>query len=252
MTESSLTKPAKVAEEERRVFLTAQWRNLAMLNYVLPPEILEPHVPAGTELDTFEGKYYVSVVGFQFLDTRVLGLPIPFHRKFEEINLRFYVTRQERDERRRGVVFIKEIVPKQVIAAVANTLYGEHYSAHPMFHRVDLDNRLIEYGWHTRERRHSFGLSVTGEPALPDAGSEPEFITEHYWGYTKISESKTREYRVEHPQWNAWDAALHSFEIDVESTFGSAFAPYVDDRPTSAFVADGSAVSVRMARKLSP
>ena len=241
---------AKPVSDARRVFLTAEWRNLAMLNYEAPPEILEPLVPAGTELDTFDGKHYLSVVGFQFLDTRVKGFRIPFHREFEEINLRFHVRRREADGVRRGVVFIKEIVPKRAVAAIANMLYGEHYKAHPMFHRVDLDNRLVEYGWDSGGGRELFGLTTEGEPSLPDAGSEAEFITEHYWGYTRVTQSKTREYRVEHPQWKVWKAAPHTFEVRVESAYGSDFAPYVHERPASAFVADGSAVSVRAYRTL--
>ena len=77
-----------------RPFLTARWRYLAMLNYEVPPEALAPLVPAGTELDSWQGKTFVSVVGFLFLDTRVLGIAIPGHRDFEEVNLRFYVRRK--------------------------------------------------------------------------------------------------------------------------------------------------------------
>ena len=78
-----------------RVFLTAEWKQLLMLNFAVDPALLRPFLPAGTEIDSFEGRTYVSLVGFQFNDTRVAGFAIPFHRSFEEVNLRFYVRRSE-------------------------------------------------------------------------------------------------------------------------------------------------------------
>src|SRR5690606_40211851 len=99
-----------------------QWRRLVMLNYDVDPAVLRPLVPHGVELDTWEGRYLVSVVGFQFLDTRLLGVPVPFHRDFDEINLRFYVRRRADDGWRRGVVFVKEIVPRRALAAVARAV----------------------------------------------------------------------------------------------------------------------------------
>jgi uncharacterized protein YqjF (DUF2071 family) len=113
-------------------FLTATWHHLIMANYQVEPKMLLDLVPRGTELDSWNGKHFVSVVGFHFLNTRVLGLPIPWHRKFEEVNLRFYVRRHVGNEVRRGVVFIREIVPKWAIAWVANTVYNERYSAMKM------------------------------------------------------------------------------------------------------------------------
>jgi uncharacterized protein YqjF (DUF2071 family) len=86
-------------------FLTAEWRDLAMLNYEIDAAVLRPFVPAGTELDAWGGRTFVSVVGFRFLGTRVRGVPVPGHRDFEELNLRFYVRRVADDGPRRGVVF---------------------------------------------------------------------------------------------------------------------------------------------------
>lgn len=221
-----------------------------MLNYVVPPELLEPHVPAGTELHGFSGKHYASLVGFRFLNTRLMGIPIPFHRNFDEINLRFYVRRLHGDEVRRGVVFIKEIVPRRAIAIAANTLYGEHYAAHPMMHRIGTDTGRVEYGWEDDGHSNRFALTMEGEPALPEPDSEQEFITEHYWGYTHRSDSRSSEYRVEHPQWRVWDAKVDAFKVDVAKTYGLEWTPYLNAEPDSAFVADGSAITVRTPRKV--
>ena len=118
-------------------FLTANWRYLAMLNYVVDPRLITPLVPAETEIDFENGETFLSVVGFLFLDTRLLGLPIPLHRDFEEVNLRFYVRRKSADTWRRGVVFIRELVPRRAIALVARTFYGENYVAVPMKHEIE-------------------------------------------------------------------------------------------------------------------
>ena len=75
-------------------FLTARWESLVLLNFECPKEILVPLVPTGTEIDPWGDTHLISLVGFRFVDTRVRGFRIPYHRSFEEVNLRFY----ERDD----------------------------------------------------------------------------------------------------------------------------------------------------------
>lgn len=241
-------------------FLTARWVHLVMLNYQVDPEILLPLVPAGVELDDWQGQTLVSMVGFQFLDTRVLGIPIPFHRNFEEVNLRFYVRRHVGDEVRRGVVFVKEIVPRTAIAVVANLLYNENYVALPMSH----DDRIgcgdgqgngggdgtVTYGWRHGGRESRLGAKISGQTFLPDEGSEEEFITEHYWGYVGQRDGSTVEYRVEHPQWRVWNAENPEFTSGISELYGSEFEAGLSGRPRSCFVAEGSEIKVRRGRKI--
>jgi uncharacterized protein YqjF (DUF2071 family) len=111
----------------QKIFLSAHWQYLAMLNYEVDPAVLQPYLPPYTELDLFEGKALVSVVGFLFNDTRVLGVQWPFHTSFNEVNLRFYVKHFDGNKWKRGTAFISEIVPKIMIAKMANALYNEHY-----------------------------------------------------------------------------------------------------------------------------
>jgi hypothetical protein len=228
-------------------FLTAEWRDLVMLNYEVDPAALRPLVPAGTELDTWEGTLYASMVGFLFLDTRVLGIPIPFHRDFEEVNLRFYVRRRGPEGWRRGVVFVKEIVPRWAIATVARVVYNEQYEALPMRHRIAGAgaDRSVEYGWKHRGRWCRIAATTHGEPAALTPGSEAEFITEHYWGYAGQRGGGTVEYRVEHPSWRVWPAAAHALEVDAGALYGPAFAEALAAPPRSAFVAEGSPIVVR-------
>ncbi len=230
-----------------RQFLTAEWTHLAMLNYEIAPSVLTPYVPEGTELELWNGRYLVSVVGFRFLRTRVLGIPIPFHRNFEEVNLRFYVRRKSDDGWRRGVVFIKEIVPRAAIAFMARTLYNEPYVALPMAHRMEPESGLlnaIEYSWRCRGRQNRVQLTVKGEALPLRDGSEAEFITEHYWGYNTQRDGSTMEYRVEHPRWRVWDAVSAQLDCDVAGLYGPQFEEALRRPPASAFLAEGSAVTV--------
>jgi uncharacterized protein len=227
-------------------FLTADWRYLAMLNYVVDPALIKPLVPAGTEIDYESGETFLSVVGFLFLDTRLLGLPIPLHRDFEELNLRFYVRRKPADTWRRGVVFIRELVPRRAIALVARTFYGENYVAVPMKHEIEHlnQNLKVEYSWRRGRKWESLKMTATGEAQPIPAGSHAEFITEHYWGYT-ASRGGCSEYGVEHPRWKTWLATTFEFKADVAILYGEQFAEVLNQPPRSAFVADGSRITVQ-------
>ena len=227
-------------------FLSANWRYLAMLNYVVDPALIEPLVPAGTEIDCENGETFVSVVGFLFLDTRLLGLPIPLHRDFEEVNLRFYVRRKSADTPRRGVVFVRELVPRRAIAFVARAFYGERYVALPMKHNIEhVDATLsVEYSWRRRKKWEFLKMSASGEPQSIPAGSHAEFITEHYWGYTCLRDGCS-EYGVEHPRWKIWNAARFEFSADVTPLYGEQFAETLSQPPRSAFIADGSRITIQ-------
>jgi uncharacterized protein YqjF (DUF2071 family) len=231
-------------------FLTATWRALAMLNYAIDPAVLAPYVPVGTELDSWDGRVVVSMVGFQFLRTRLLGIAVPFHVNFEEVNLRFYVRRLGPEGWRRGVVFVKEVVPRRAIAWVAHRVYAENYVALPMRHEVRLpdasraDGRA-SFGWRWRRRWHHLAVGVAGTPALAIPGSEEEFITEHYWGYARQPDGSTIEYRVEHPPWRVWRATSGELACEAATLYGPEFAPALAVGPCSAFLAEGSPVLVR-------
>ena len=232
------------------VFLTGQWKYLAMLNYEIDPAILQRRVPRGTELDRWNGKTMVSIVGFMFLETRVLGIKIPFHVRFEEVNLRFYVRRKAEDGWRRGVVFIKEIVPRRAIAIGARIFYNENYIARPMRHRVELDEStvehgVVEYGWRTGSRWNRLRAETAGAARPLVDGSEAEFITEHYWGYAAQRDGGTIEYQVEHPRWLVWEATERQFDCDLGAVYGAEFAEALSARSSSAFVALGSDITVR-------
>jgi len=227
-------------------FLTAEWRYLAMLNYVVDRAVLEPFVPHGTELDSFGDRTFASVVGFHFRKVRIFGVPIPMHTNFEEVNLRFYVRRKTDTGWRRGVVFVRELVPRHAIAFIARTFYGEPYSRLPMRHSIEISDTAVrvEYGWRRSGQWESIKAVGTGKPQAIEIGSEEEFITEHYWGYTARRDG-CDEYEVEHPRWRVWRAGEAALDADIAGLYGERFVESLSRPPSSAFIAEGSAVTVR-------
>jgi uncharacterized protein YqjF (DUF2071 family) len=237
-------------------FLTAQWRNLLMLNYAVDPALVEPFLPAGTALDLWHNRAYISLVGFQFQKTRLRGWAVPFYQYFAEVNLRFYVRREAADGWRRGVVFLKEIVPKLAVTWVANAIYHEHYVTLPMSQRIQLPasaadrTGLADYRWKYRGRDFAITANFSGLPQQFRPGSEEEFITEHYWGYTKWPDDSTWEYRVDHPPWHVWRTDSACFSGDATELYGVDFAAVLNEPPCSSLVAEGSAVTVSDGERL--
>jgi len=232
------------------VFLTAKWRYLAMLNYEVDPAVLAPFIPRGTGLDSRNGKTFVSVVGFLFQNTRVHGIPIPFHRNFEEVNLRFYVRRKAEDGWRRGVVFIKELVPRTAIAFVARKFYNEPYVTLPMSHQIEMSHTLageiqsVLYLWWFKGNENYLKVTIRASAQLLREGSEQEFITEHFWGYSAQRDGSTLEYQVEHPRWRVWEVQTTELHCDVAHLYGRPFNNFLSQPPSSVFLAEGSNIKV--------
>jgi uncharacterized protein YqjF (DUF2071 family) len=231
-----------------RKFLTARWQDLIMANYEVDPLMLASRVPAGTELDLNEGRCLVSLVGFMFLDTRVLGIPIPWHVNFEEVNLRFYIKRELPDETRRAVCFVKEIVPRYAIAAVARTLYGEPYECWRMGN-IRSGSR-VSYDWSRDGMTNRLSVDVGESLGVPAANSHGEFIIEHYWGYTDRGSGRVDEYKVEHPKWELFSVTGPKIDVDFGATYGDEFAYLTYEQPHSVLLAQGSEIAVYKGHQL--
>jgi uncharacterized protein YqjF (DUF2071 family) len=229
-----------------------------MLNYEVPAALLQPMVPAGTELDCFRGAVLATVVGFRFLHTRVLGVAVPGHRDFDEVNLRFYVRRRADEGWRQAVVFVRELVPRAAIALIARWAYNEPYTAAPMRHDLDVTGAVegfpgrAAYAWRLAGRWHRLEVRTTGRPTRPDPESESAFVAQRDWGYTVQRDGGTKEYRVTHPDWGMWTEAEGRLDCDVGAVYGRGFAESLTAVPHSAFLAEGSEVQVYRGRRLSP
>lgn len=237
-------------------FLTAEWRKLAMANYVVDPALLLPYVPLKTELDFWtqpgdsRKRCYVTLVGFMFLNIRLKGIKIPLHVNFEEINLRFYVRRREGDTWKRGVVFIKEITSKPMVSLVANSLYNEHYITMPTrYSCIATPGSLnVEYRW-KNSQWNVFGVATEKTPVAIVPNSEEEFVLENYIGYTK-AKKHSFEYRVEHPAWEVYPVRSYRLDVDFAGLYGEAFGFLSKEKPTSVLLAEGSEIIVQESRRL--
>ncbi|CAL2103600.1 conserved protein of unknown function [Tenacibaculum sp. 190130A14a] len=232
-------------------FLKAEWRKLIMINYQVNPEILFPYLPKGTELDYHNNACFVSVVGFMFLNTKLLGVKIPGHVNFEEVNLRFYVKRKEGEQFKRGVVFIKEIVPKPAITFVANTIYKENYQTLPMKHNWLLEDKkmITSYQWKTKNIWNTITVESEKNTLPIQPNTEIEFIAEHYWGYAK-NKHKTTEYEVRHPTWKYYPVLNYEINVNFEKTYGREFSFLEKEKPNSVFLLEGSEISVENKKNL--
>ena len=239
-------------------FLSAEWRKLIMMQYEVSPEILRKRLPQGLELDLYEGRCFVSLIGFLFDRVRLLGVPPPFHTRFEEVNLRYYVRRPMPDgSYRRGVVFLREIVPRPMITLLARALYGEAYATAPTAHRWSSqgpDARAvrhgqlpleIEYEWKHRGLWQRLGVRAGNTRETMPEGSLEEFITEHYWGYTPRRGGGTAEYAVEHARWEVFPVHEYRVACNFGSLYGPDFADMVDRAPEHVLLAEGAPVHIR-------
>lgn len=231
-----------------RKFLTAEWRDLIMANYEVDPSLLDEYIPSGTDLDLYKGRCFISVVGFMFIDTRVLGFLIPFHVNFEEVNLRFYVRRTLESEVRQAVTFVREIVPLPIVSLVARGVYGEPYETWQMQHLTT--DRRAEYVWSKDGVDNKLEVNIGKSLGVPAAGSLEHFIIEHYWGYTRRSEKCTDEYLVEHPPWELLEARDAEINVDFGRTYGEKFAFLTSTKPYSVLFTRGSEIIVYQGKSI--
>lgn len=236
--------------------LSAEWRKLIAINYEINPAILKPLLPKGTELDFYQKKTFVSLVGFLFQKTKLFdAVPLwPFHN-FEEVNLRFYIRKKVGREIRRAVCFVREIVPFSAIAWGARILYNEPYVKYPMRH-LDVvkpeNNRANEFGYEWKVNDGWMGLKAqtTGKLQKLRKNSIEEFILEHYWGYTRQRDGTVKEYRVEHEPWRYWNASNITVSKEISSFYGDRFTTCLKRKPHSVFVAEGSEVKIYSGQKV--
>ena len=236
----------------KKVFLTAEWRKLAIVNYSIDPYILLPYLPYKTELDFWKDKCFVSLVGFGFINSKLKGISIPFHRNFEEINLRFYVRYKDGNKWKRGVCFIKEIVPKPALTFIANSVYRENYITLPTKHALLVGEKHMEvsYSWKHAQEWDFIIVKTELQPEDLLVDSEEEFITEHYWGYTQLDKFLTSEYEVQHPRWQTYRVIENQIKVRFGALYGAEFGFLKDAIPDSVMLAEGSLISVLQAGKI--
>jgi len=228
-------------------FLVADWQKLIFVNYEVDPSILLPYLPKGLELDGYKGKYYISFVTMRFNNTRVLGIPFPFHTRFEEVNLRFYVKRKLLDNSwRKGVIFISEIVPKPMITWIAKALYNESYQTLKLDHRWDIqrNTQTINYNIFKQGHKNSISIKTNHNNEMIAHNSLKKFIIERYFGYTSNRKNRVIEYEVIHTPWKTSDIHNQDININFEQLYGKTFSFLNTQPPESIYFTEGSKTTV--------
>jgi uncharacterized protein YqjF (DUF2071 family) len=242
------TEQQKLNKQQNKMtlFLKARWENIIMVNYEINPQILLPYLPKGVELDLFNGKCYISLVGFMFKNTKLFTIPIPFFGSFEEINLRFYVIRKENGEKKRGVVFINETIPYPIVAWMANKLYNEHYTVVPTKHKYEFsaEKQKIKFDWKLQNKWNSIHVESNISAKNLEENTLEKFIYEHYYGYTKVNEKTTEEYKLQHPSWKTYEVSTHKIDCDFTAMYGEDFSVLSKTQPESVYIAEGSDVGI--------
>ncbi len=231
-----------------KLFLKARWEHLILVTYKVDPDILTQYLHKGLELDTIDGNAFVSVVGFNFLDTTVKGLKVPYHVNFPEINLRFYV----KNNHRRGVVFIREFVPRYFISLFANLFYNENYRSVSMNNklRINPDKIFAEYGINLSGKKHKISVEAENKPITMPPGSTEHFFKEHEWGFGATRKGESLVYRVEHPIWEVYPIINFENSMDFGMIYGDKWGFLNDEKPYNIAFAKGSQVKVFSAEKL--
>jgi uncharacterized protein YqjF (DUF2071 family) len=232
------------------IFLKAQWENIIMANYEIDPEILLPYLPKGVELDLYKGKAYASLVGFKLKKTKLFNVLIPWFGTFEEINLRFYVVRKEGNKLKRGVVFINETIPYPIVAWMANKLYKEHYTVVPTKHEIskEKNNQKVKFEWLLNKKWNSIYVEAGTETKVMKNQTLEKFIYEHYYGYTKIDEYSSEEYKLQHPSWMVNEVIDYKIDCDFGAMYGESFSVLNHSKPEAVFIAEGSSVGIEWKR----
>lgn len=235
----------------RNDFLVAHWENLVVATFEAEQKLLLPYLPRGTELNEWNGKYCMSLVGFRFSKARFCGIPSPFYRSFPELNLRFYVREKIKSGWRKGVVFIKEIVPSRLVGWVAKWLYHENFAALPIQQSIfeDSDGRHLEYHWKIKNQPNYFKCCYSATAELPESGSLAAFIHSHNTAYTKDN-NRTYTFTIDHPEWKIYPGLSYALQLDAGSIYGQDFSEAFKQQPLALFLLDGSKTNVSSPRLL--
>ncbi len=230
-----------------KIFLSARWENLVLITYAVEPGFLDDLLPEGITADTIEGNAFVSLVAFDFLDTRVKGIKFPLHTNFPEINLRYYVRYKEK----RGVMFVREFVPPSFIPLFANLMYNEKYKSVRMKSSISKNGKiLLNHTISFRNRKYEIYLEALNKPFLPRAGSKEHFFKEHEWGFGTSRNGKPLMYRVEHPYWNIFPVVKFDHNFDFGAIYGKKWEYLNEKAPYNITFAEGSKVRVFGSEKL--
>ena len=215
-TPLSVSPPARV----ERPVMVQQWVDVVFVHWPLPPDRVQRLLPAGVEVDTFEGRAWVGLVPFRMEGLGFPGLsPLPVVGTFPEVNVRTYV----RSGARRGVWFFSLDVDRFLPALVARAAYGLPYCRGRASHERSGDHvtSSVRRTWPaTPGPEPTATIEVRTADPLPDVAGLESFLTSR-WGLISSSPRGTLRWApVEHPRWPLFDAQLVHLEESLTAAAG--------------------------------
>lgn len=228
--------------ERRRPSLTARWSNLILLTYPVDEGLVRPWLPRDVEPDLVDGRAQVSLIAFDFVDTRVRGRRIPGFVDFPEINFRTYVRQGDR----RGVAVLRELVPSPLAAAIGRLRFNEPFRSAQMESRTASlgDELVVEHRWRWKDGRHFVRVTADqNSDAAPLEGPVHDLLGRR-WAFGRTRRGDPMVLRVEHPAWALRRVRTLDFEVDFGALYGPEWAELNQRQPASTHLAVGSAVSI--------
>lgn len=183
------------------------WRHVLFANWPVDPQFIEPHIPTGLTLDTYDGRAWLSVVPFTNIDVRPrifprgTGIPLP------ELNLRTYVTH----DGTQGVYFFS--LDADGILAVIGARLFHHLPYYYAKINLTVDSGTVQFASRRRHPgarpvRFESEYSASGDRENAESGSLAHFLTERYRYYTEAPDESIRYADVEHEPWPLYDASI--------------------------------------------
>jgi uncharacterized protein YqjF (DUF2071 family) len=207
----SIDRVTPTMEPDAQVVIRQDWHHLLFLHWEVPPAELQALLPAGLDLDTFEGKAYVGLVPFTLTGVRpILTPPLPWISSFHEINVRTYVHRNGRDP---GVWFFSLDASSAIAVAAARAAYKL-----PYFHaHIDFDAgpaiRFDSKRDGTAPVHAHIRYAPAETPAARAAVNSLEFfLVERYLLYAVDEHHDLYRARVHHQPYPLQRAELHSLD----------------------------------------
>ena len=196
----------------------------------------------GVEPDRWNGKTHASLVALEMRDVRVRGWRIPGFTAHPQVNFRVYA----RHRAHPAVVFVRELVPSRIIAAIGRLRYGEPFQTARISTRVmeGTADLTVEYRFGPGAARYRVGVLAARDGAIPAATTFEHYLKERTHGCRTDRQGRVGTFRVEHPRWAVRKVMSVDYAVDFAALYGPQWDVLNHSRPVSTILAVGSNVSV--------
>lgn len=226
------------------------WRNVVHVNYQIAPEVLHPYLPPRTEILLFQNKCFITLTALVYDQVKFKGLNIPLHREIPEVNLRFYVSAADGSKSKNGVVLLKRIIAKPLLAFAGQLLFQEQYAVMPIsyFVRKQSTERLVKYFWKNNPpygEWHSLSVKTSHSSIAFNEDDQVAFLTKPTLRFSGGRSMRTRVSEIEYKVTNVFEVDDYQLDVKFSVLFGGKFQFLSRQKPESVYLLEDSEVTVR-------